>query len=138
MEQRDIESGLKHDHNIYPILPVEEKALIKTNEINALSNQTKKIKDYIQWSVFNTFCCCLCLGIAAFVFSIKTRNSQLNQESNSESERFSKVAFKLNLTATIMGFIILVIIISLIVLFYYMIKDIKFCWIFVNKLFITK
>lgn len=126
MERSDIESGLKYEY-IYPTIPSPASQKQQPIAIQSNLTSTKNLKDYLGWSIFNTFCCCFCLGIAAFVFSIKTRTAQLNEPNLNQAQRSSRLSFKLNLAATISGVIILLMVFSLMVAFYYLIKDINFC-----------
>ncbi|XP_078507162.1 transmembrane protein PMIS2 [Lissotriton helveticus] len=52
-------------------------------------------KDYLGYSIFNLLCCCLCLGIAALVFSIKTRDANQRGDIN-EARANSATARNLN------------------------------------------
>ncbi|KAJ1132433.1 hypothetical protein NDU88_010746 [Pleurodeles waltl] len=51
--------------------------------------------DYLGYSIFNLICCCLCLGAAALVFSIKTRDAN-HRGDISEARANSVTARNLN------------------------------------------
>uniref|UniRef100_A0A3Q3FIB2 Uncharacterized protein n=1 Tax=Kryptolebias marmoratus TaxID=37003 RepID=A0A3Q3FIB2_KRYMA len=67
---------------------------------------------YLGWSIFNTFCCCLPLGIAAIIFSTKVQSA--NQSGNTvAAQDASSKAKKLNIIACVCGVIFLIIMISI-------------------------
>ncbi|XP_044134613.1 dispanin subfamily A member 2b-like [Bufo gargarizans] len=65
-------------------------------------------KDYLIWSIVNLICCCLPLGIVALLFSIKTRDA-CHQNDTALANRNSRTAFNLNIAATVIGVIIIII-----------------------------
>ncbi|XP_073513651.1 dispanin subfamily A member 2b-like [Phyllobates terribilis] len=71
-------------------------------------------KDYLVWSIINLICCCLPLGLAAVIFSVKSRDATLRN--NTElAAKHSGTAYGLNIAATMVGvlFVIAVIYINL-------------------------
>ncbi|KAK2847217.1 hypothetical protein Q5P01_010216 [Channa striata] len=67
---------------------------------------------YLWWSIFNTLCCCLPLGIAAIIFSCKTQNA--NEVGNSGSAASaSRTAKKLNIIGLVCGIILIIIVVVL-------------------------
>jgi uncharacterized membrane protein len=67
----------------------------------------KSPDDYLFCSIFNTFCCCLFLGIAALIYSIKTR--QANEHGQRDhAQQFSKKAKRFNTIAFAVGLILLI------------------------------
>uniref|UniRef100_A0A8C3G5A3 Uncharacterized protein n=1 Tax=Cyclopterus lumpus TaxID=8103 RepID=A0A8C3G5A3_CYCLU len=67
---------------------------------------------YIAWSIFNTFCCFLPLGIAAIIFSCQAQNA--NALGNSaEAVDASRKAKILNVLALVIGIIFIIIFIAL-------------------------
>ena len=64
-------------------------------------------KTYMGYSVFNTVCCCLCIGIAAIIFSAKTKEANKRGDYQ-EAEKYSKKAKRLNKTAFLTGLVILI------------------------------
>ncbi|XP_069460945.1 interferon-induced transmembrane protein 1-like [Ambystoma mexicanum] len=58
--------------------------------------------DYLCFSVFNMLCCCLCIGIAALVFSVKTREANQRGDIN-EARIHSSTARTLNFVSLGIG-----------------------------------
>ncbi|KAM4015634.1 dispanin subfamily A member 2b-like isoform 1-T2 [Anomaloglossus baeobatrachus] len=67
-------------------------------------------KDYLGWSIFSTLCCCLPIGVAALIFSIKARDAA-NQNDSTTAAKHSKMAFNLNIAALVLGIIFIMIVI---------------------------
>ncbi|XP_056399795.1 dispanin subfamily A member 2b-like [Hyla sarda] len=65
-------------------------------------------KDYLVWSIINLICCCLPLGIAALIFSIKTRDAT-HQNNASLAAKHSGTAKNLNIAATVIGVVVTII-----------------------------
>ncbi|CAJ0950184.1 unnamed protein product [Ranitomeya imitator] len=64
-------------------------------------------KDYLVWSIVNLICCCLPLGLAAVIFSVKSRDA--TQRNNVElAAKHSGTAYGLNIAATMTGVIFLI------------------------------
>ncbi|KAB5522637.1 hypothetical protein PHYPO_G00161790 [Pangasianodon hypophthalmus] len=63
---------------------------------------------YLAWSIFNTLCCCLPLGVIAIKFSHKTDKANLNGDTTSANEH-SRMARNLNIAAMVTGTIFLII-----------------------------
>lgn len=74
------------------------------------------VRDHIIWSVFNTmylnFCC---LGLLAFVFSVKSRDRKLHGDKNS-ARSYGSTARSLNIAATVLSILSLVILIIIYVI----------------------
>uniref|UniRef100_A0AAQ4Q288 Uncharacterized protein n=2 Tax=Gasterosteus aculeatus TaxID=69293 RepID=A0AAQ4Q288_GASAC len=66
---------------------------------------------YLIWSIFNTLCCCLPIGIAAIIFSTKVQNANAVGES-AKAVDASRTAKILNVVALVCGIIMLIIIIA--------------------------
>ncbi|RVE64802.1 hypothetical protein OJAV_G00129620 [Oryzias javanicus] len=63
---------------------------------------------YLVWSIFNTACCCLPLGIAAIHYS--NRVKEANSVGNGvEAEDASRMARNLNITGVVLGLIFTII-----------------------------
>ena len=61
------------------------------------------IDDYLFWSIFNFLCCSSLFGAISMVFSLITRtDKKLNQ--HLRASLTSKIAYKFNLIATLLGF----------------------------------
>ncbi|XP_066428721.1 uncharacterized protein [Eleutherodactylus coqui] len=70
-----------------------------------VASTQRTYNDYLCWSIMNTLCCFWPLGVAAIVFSCKTRSN--NDARNSEAAaRSSSTAFTLNIMALIIGIIL--------------------------------
>ncbi|XP_044124289.1 trafficking regulator of GLUT4 1-like [Bufo gargarizans] len=65
-------------------------------------------KDYLCWSILNCLCCCWPIGIAAIIFSCKTR-SDIDAHNHDSAARNSRTTFNLNVSALVIGIIIEVI-----------------------------
>ncbi|XP_067255224.1 proline rich transmembrane protein 1B-like [Chanodichthys erythropterus] len=68
--------------------------------------------DYLCYSIFTMFCCCLFLGFAALVFSWSTRNANFSGQ-RALAEKNSKTARTLNHVALAVGLVFLVVFIIL-------------------------
>ncbi|XP_003968416.1 synapse differentiation-inducing gene protein 1-like [Takifugu rubripes] len=67
---------------------------------------------YLGWSIFNTLCCCLPLGIAAIVYSCRVQNANAVGDSTVATDA-SRTAKMLNIIALVCGIILLIIFIAL-------------------------
>ncbi|KAK5868629.1 hypothetical protein PBY51_009626 [Eleginops maclovinus] len=76
------------------------------------AGQTRAVvPTYLGWSIFNTICCCLPLGIAAIICSCKAQNANAVGEST-EAASASKTAKTLNVIGLVVGIILIIIIIA--------------------------
>uniref|UniRef100_A0A3B3I1G4 Uncharacterized protein n=1 Tax=Oryzias latipes TaxID=8090 RepID=A0A3B3I1G4_ORYLA len=66
------------------------------------------VPSYLGWSIFNTVCCCLPLGIAAIIYSTKV-NSANSAGNEFEAEDASRMAKKLNIFGFFIGIILIII-----------------------------
>ncbi|KAF7667130.1 hypothetical protein LDENG_00077940 [Lucifuga dentata] len=67
---------------------------------------------YLGWSIFNTLCCCLPLGIAAIVCSCRAQNANAVGEA-ATAEDASRTAKILNIIGLVCGIILIIIFIAL-------------------------
>ncbi|KAL8220130.1 UNVERIFIED_CONTAM: hypothetical protein K2H54_039359 [Gekko kuhli] len=76
--------------------------------------QPTREPDYLAYSIFTMLCCCLPLGIAALVYSVRTRDA--NQTGNgAEAQRNSRMARNLAHSALGVGLVLVIVYIVLIV-----------------------
>ncbi|XP_069804891.1 putative dispanin subfamily A member 2d [Dendropsophus ebraccatus] len=69
--------------------------------------------DYLGWSIMNLLCCCWPLGVIALRYSIKTRDA--NHQNNPDlAADYSRTTKCLNITATVIG-----VILNIIIIYYY-------------------
>ncbi|KAK7882558.1 hypothetical protein WMY93_028732 [Mugilogobius chulae] len=77
------------------------------------TGQTRSVvPSYLGWSIFNTLCCCLPLGIAAIVCSCRAQNANAagDQANAQDASRTAKI---LNVVGLVCGIILLIIFIAL-------------------------
>ncbi|XP_069804831.1 dispanin subfamily A member 2b-like [Dendropsophus ebraccatus] len=67
-------------------------------------------KDYLAWSIFSLLCCFCPLGLAALIFSLKSRDAA-NQNDSDTATKYSRKAFSLNIAALVAGIIMIIIVI---------------------------
>uniref|UniRef100_A0A8D3D545 Uncharacterized protein n=1 Tax=Scophthalmus maximus TaxID=52904 RepID=A0A8D3D545_SCOMX len=67
---------------------------------------------YLGWSIVNTLCCCLPLGIAAIVCSCRAQNANAAGDA-AMAQDASRTAKILNVIGLVCGIIILIILIAL-------------------------
>ncbi|TKS81038.1 Interferon-induced transmembrane protein 3 [Collichthys lucidus] len=67
---------------------------------------------YLGWSIFNTLCCCLPLGIAAIVCSCKAQNANAVGDSAAAGDA-SRTAKILNIIGLVCGIILIIIVVAL-------------------------
>uniref|UniRef100_A0A3Q3FXG1 Uncharacterized protein n=1 Tax=Labrus bergylta TaxID=56723 RepID=A0A3Q3FXG1_9LABR len=70
--------------------------------------QAPEAPSYMAWSIFNTFCCCWPLGIAAIVYSSKA-NTANSLGQSSEAMEASRKAKVLNILSLVIGIIFIII-----------------------------
>ncbi|KAL0973022.1 hypothetical protein UPYG_G00197850 [Umbra pygmaea] len=70
------------------------------------------VPTYLAWSIFNTLCCCLPIGIAAIVCSCKadTANAVGEAERAADASRKAKI---LNIVGLVLGLVLIIIIVAL-------------------------
>ncbi|XP_040271455.1 dispanin subfamily A member 2b-like [Bufo bufo] len=67
-------------------------------------------KDYLALSILSMFFCFCPLGLAALIFSLKSRDAS-NQNDADTAAKHSKTAFSLNIAAMVVGIILIIIVI---------------------------
>ncbi|KAM3923103.1 synapse differentiation-inducing gene protein 1-like [Leptodactylus fuscus] len=83
-------------------LPLPVDAIVVSPENNVVVVTTPTYKDYLGCSIFNLICCCFPIGLAALIFSCKTKNSTSCGDLTSAASN-SRVAFILNMVALALG-----------------------------------
>ncbi|KAG8569942.1 hypothetical protein GDO81_014601 [Engystomops pustulosus] len=73
--------------------------------------------NYMPWSIWNMIFCCLPLGTVGLIFSMKTQDAAHHQDVTKVS-RYSRSAFRWNLSATLLGICIHVTWIGVVVFFH--------------------
>ncbi|KAM5132384.1 dispanin subfamily A member 2b-like [Mantella aurantiaca] len=68
-------------------------------------------KDYLVWSIISLICCCFPLGLAALIFSIKSRDAN-NQNDADTAAKHSRTSFYLNIAALVLGVILIIVIVA--------------------------
>ncbi|XP_056400023.1 dispanin subfamily A member 2b-like [Hyla sarda] len=68
--------------------------------------------DHLVWSIMNLICCCMPLGLAALIFSIKTRNAHYENDAPLAAGH-SHTAKALNIAATVIGMVIIIIFLAI-------------------------
>ncbi|CAK6968133.1 synapse differentiation-inducing gene protein 1-like [Scomber scombrus] len=67
---------------------------------------------YLGWSIFNTLCCCLPLGVAAIVCSCRVQNATALGDSTRAADA-SRTAKMLNVIGLVCGIILIIIIVAI-------------------------
>jgi hypothetical protein len=73
--------------------------------LRMMNPQLDQIENFKIWSVINTLCCCLCLGLVACHYSFETENYKVRGDFQS-ALRASKNARMFNIIATVIGLIL--------------------------------
>ncbi|XP_047450358.1 dispanin subfamily A member 2b-like [Mugil cephalus] len=97
---------VQQNHNRHP-LKVKERFTMETGKVQAT------VPTYLGWSIFNTLCCCLPLGIAAIIFSCKAQNANLLGQATVARDA-SRSARVLNIFALVCGIVLIIIYVVLI------------------------
>jgi hypothetical protein len=98
------------------VVPEAQQTVILPASFRPIILPQKPPHDYLVWSVANLVFCNLLFGIAALVFSLKTRSSVRNNYL-AKAYASSRTAFALNLIATIFGLITWLIAFILVILY---------------------
>nr|DBA15751.1 TPA: hypothetical protein GDO54_003219 [Pyxicephalus adspersus] len=99
----------------YPTSPYPQQPLIcqQSTNVTVVNPQNIRVQsrhsDYLCWSILNFLCCCWPLGIAAIVFSCKTRSD--DAENNERAAACSsKTALYLNIISMVFGIVMYIVI----------------------------
>ncbi|KPP75168.1 hypothetical protein Z043_105592 [Scleropages formosus] len=68
------------------------------------------VNNYLGWSIFNTLCCCLPLGVAAIIYSCRAKDAAAIGDSTRAQEA-SRTAKILNIVGLTLGIILIIIVI---------------------------
>ncbi|XP_063292631.1 synapse differentiation-inducing gene protein 1-like [Pelobates fuscus] len=79
------------------------------NQGLGFAQSEQRTSDYLWWSIMNLVCCCLPLGIAAIIYSRKTRDAVLTHDMDSAA-RYSHKTLILNISALVIGIILNIIV----------------------------
>ncbi|KAL2085393.1 hypothetical protein ACEWY4_018713 [Coilia grayii] len=80
--------------------------------LSAMDTSRSAAPSYLAWSIFNTFCCCLPLGIAAIIYSSRV-NSANQAGDRARAESASNTTKKLNIAGLVCGIILIIVVILL-------------------------
>lgn len=70
--------------------------------------------DYIEYSILNTLCCCICIGLPAIFFSVNTRQANNDPSKRETAVKSSTIAKWLNIAAFVIGLIVWMIVLIVI------------------------
>ncbi|KAI2664271.1 Interferon-induced transmembrane protein 1 [Labeo rohita] len=70
---------------------------------------------YLAWSIFNTFCCCLPLGVAAIIYSCRISKA-ISLGDAGRAQESSRTAKNLNIASLVFGLIGLIMLIVMLVI----------------------
>ncbi|NWV41933.1 IFM1 protein, partial [Grantiella picta] len=101
----------------YEVLPAEVnmEELPRSTTV-LMEDQPKPPRDHLVWSLFTTlYCNFCCLGLLAFVFSVKSRDRKVLGD-YSGAQSYSSTAKWLNVTALVINILIVIIVITIVVL----------------------
>lgn len=82
--------------------------VVVNNNTGQTSSTRPRNKDYLCWSILNTLFCCCPIGIAAIVFSCKTRDD-IDAHDHDAAAKNSRTAFALYISALLIGILVEVI-----------------------------
>ncbi|XP_066557159.1 dispanin subfamily A member 2b [Amia ocellicauda] len=71
--------------------------------------QQLPVKDHIIWSIFNfSYLNCCCLGLVAFLYSIKARDQKVVRNLN-QAKHYGRLSRNFNIAATVLSLIVIAI-----------------------------
>ncbi|XP_069460941.1 dispanin subfamily A member 2b-like [Ambystoma mexicanum] len=85
-----------------------QSVVVTTQPVNDLPPSVPRAKSHTGYSVFTLLCCCLPIGIAALVFSMKTQNANIRGDT-AKAKQYSHMAQLLNHVALTTGIAIAVV-----------------------------
>uniref|UniRef100_A0A672R1G5 Uncharacterized protein n=1 Tax=Sinocyclocheilus grahami TaxID=75366 RepID=A0A672R1G5_SINGR len=84
-------------------------------ELGKMDTSRRNEPTYLVWSIFNTFCCCWPLGIAAIICSCRVNNANSLGDAGKAQES-SRIAKNLNIASLVFGLIGLIMVIVVVVI----------------------
>ncbi|KAG1957390.1 transmembrane protein [Pimephales promelas] len=84
-------------------------------ELGKMDTSRKNEPTYLAWSIFNTFCCCFPLGVAAIIYSCRADTANSLGDAG-KAQDSSRVAKNLNIAAVVLGLIGLIMLIVMVYL----------------------
>ncbi|XDV19926.1 hypothetical protein PO909_025321 [Leuciscus waleckii] len=87
----------------------------KSMELGKMDKSRRNEPTYLAWSIFNTFCCCLPLGVAAIIYSCRADNANTLGDAG-KAQDSSRKAKNLNIASLVLGLIGLIMLIVMLVI----------------------
>ncbi|KAJ8391263.1 hypothetical protein AAFF_G00095300 [Aldrovandia affinis] len=85
----------------------------KQSSVNMEGTQNRTpVPTYLAWSICNTLCCCLPIGIAAIIFSTKVSGAN-NVGDTTRAQEASRTAKILNIVGLVVGILLITLIVVL-------------------------
>ncbi|CAJ0942979.1 unnamed protein product, partial [Ranitomeya imitator] len=119
--ERELDNPPRYDAQTYQPLKDEVELGSYTPQtvqstVVTMMPESPPVQDHIIWSLFNTiylnFCC---LGLLAFVFSIKSRDRKLHGDRNGATS-YGSTARSLNIAATVLSILFTIVVIIIFVI----------------------
>ncbi len=90
-------------------IAIHDQDLLRQQQLSQISS-AQIPNHYLCWSIFNTLCCNVCLGIVAIIYSVETRKS-IKNHNLAGAQRESSAAFKFNLASFLSGALVTILLI---------------------------
>ncbi|XP_040182736.1 dispanin subfamily A member 2b-like [Rana temporaria] len=66
-------------------------------------------KDYLIWSICSMICCFFPIGIAALIFSVKTRDA-IYLQNDTVAAKHSRTTYQLNIASSVIGIVMYIVV----------------------------
>uniref|UniRef100_A0A9J8BTC1 Uncharacterized protein n=1 Tax=Cyprinus carpio carpio TaxID=630221 RepID=A0A9J8BTC1_CYPCA len=84
-------------------------------ELGKMHTSRRNEPTYLAWSIFNTFCCCLPLGVVAIIYSCRVDHANSFGDPGRAQES-SRIAKNLNIASLVLGLIGLIMVIVMLMI----------------------